>query len=46
MGDVICTIMGVLDILAGLIILFGFGFNFFAMIFSFLIIGKGVFSFL
>ncbi|MFH1801761.1 MAG: hypothetical protein ABH804_02940 [archaeon] len=46
MGDVLCTAMGVLDILAGVLIIFGFGINFFAVIIGLLMIGKGVFSFL
>ncbi len=46
MGDIICSIMGLLDIVAGILVLVGFEFNPWAVAFAVLIVGKGLFSFL
>lgn len=46
MTDILCSIMGVLDIIAGVTIMFCFDFATLAMIFGFIMIGKGGFSFI
>lgn len=46
MSDILCTLMGVFDIIAGCLIMFAFGFNPLAMVFGILMIGKGAFSFI
>ena len=46
MTDVLCAIMGILDIIAGALILIGFGSYVIGIVFGILMIGKGVFSFL
>jgi len=46
MGDVVCSIMGLLDIVAGILILLGLGVNPWTIAFAVLMVGKGLFSFL
>ncbi len=46
MNDVVCYGMGILDIICGIVIMIGFGLNFFATILGVIIILKGVMSFL
>jgi hypothetical protein len=46
MADMVCTIMGIADIVAGALIIIGFGSNIFGVIFGIMMIGKGGFSFL
>ena len=46
MGDVLCKIMGLADIVAGGIIIFGFDFNTFSIIFGGVMIVKGGISLL
>jgi len=46
MTDILCIIMGIMDIIAGILILFGFGSHILGIIFGILLIGKGGFSFI
>jgi hypothetical protein len=46
MADILCTIMGIMDIIAGGLILLGFGKNILGIIFGIAMIGKGGFSFI
>ncbi len=46
MADPLCTLMGIADIIAGVLILLGFGNNVIGIIFGIIMIGKGGFSFL
>ena len=46
MVDVLCMMMGVVCIIAGALILFGFGHHTIGMVFGILIILKGGFSFI
>ncbi|MBU4308626.1 MAG: hypothetical protein KJ566_02435 [Nanoarchaeota archaeon] len=46
MGDILCSIMGLLDIVAGILILVGLGINPWTIAFAVLMAGKGLFSFL
>lgn len=45
MTEILSGIMGSMDILAGVLIMFAFHFSTFAVIFSILMIGKGLISF-
>ena len=44
--DALCSLMGIADIVAGGLIIFGFGFNIFSIIFGGIMIVKGGISFL
>jgi len=44
MTDPLCTTMGIMDIIAGAIVLFAFSSNNFALMFGILMIIKGLFS--
>jgi uncharacterized membrane protein YphA (DoxX/SURF4 family) len=44
MADTLCIIMGIMDIVAGVLVLLGFGNNFLGIIFGMIMIGKGGFS--
>lgn len=46
MADVLCTIMGIADIIAGIVILLGFGEHLLGIIFGLIMILKGGFSFI
>ena len=46
MNDILCFLMGVADIVAGVLILVGFGSNVLGIIFGLIMIGKGAMSFL
>lgn len=46
MADPLCTLMGIADILAGFLIIFGFGTHLIAIVFGIIMIIKGGFSFL
>lgn len=46
MVDSLCILMGIADIIAGILILLGFGTNIIGIIFGIIMIGKGGFSFL
>lgn len=41
MGDILCKIMGGIDIAAGGIIMYGFGFNTFSIVIGIIMIVKG-----
>ena len=41
MADPLCALMGIADIIAGLLIMFGFGMNTFAIAFGLIMIVKG-----
>lgn len=45
MADAICILMGLMDILAGGLVIFGFSNSILAVIFGAVLIGKGGFSF-
>lgn len=44
MADILCTIMGIMDIIAGILIILNFGNNILGIIFGIAMIGKGGFS--
>jgi uncharacterized membrane protein YphA (DoxX/SURF4 family) len=46
MKDVLCTIMGIMDVLAGLLIIFGFWSHILGIILGISMIGKGISSFI
>ncbi|MCK4553269.1 hypothetical protein KAT80_03625 [Candidatus Pacearchaeota archaeon] len=46
MADPLCTLMGIADIIAGVLILLGFGTSIIGIIFGIIMIGKGGISFL
>ena len=46
MADPLCTLMGIADIIAGLLIIFGFGMNSLAIVFGLAMIIKGGMSFI
>jgi len=46
MGDMLCAGMGIFDIVAGILIMFGYGFSGFALIFGMIMIIKGGISFI
>jgi hypothetical protein len=46
MADIICIIMGIIDIIAGILILLSFSGSVLAIIFGAIMIGKGGFSFI
>jgi len=46
MTDALCIFMGILDFLAGIFILIGFGTNFFGLLLGILMIIKGSISFI
>jgi len=46
MADPLCALMGIADIIAGVLIIVGFGLNTFAIIFAMIMIVKGGVSFL
>jgi hypothetical protein len=46
MADTLCIVMGVMDILAGILIILGFGSSILGIIFGIAMIGKGGFSFI
>lgn len=45
MADILCIIMGILDIIAGILIILGFGNYVIGIILGVIMIGKGGFSF-
>jgi hypothetical protein len=46
MVNALCVVMGIVDIIAGILIVLGLGYNFLGIIFSIIMIGKGVVSFI
>lgn len=46
MGDILCTLMGIADIIAGILIISQFNLYTIAVVFGIIMIVKGVFSFL
>ena len=46
MADILCIIMCILDVIAGILILFGFGNYTLGVILGLVMIGKGGFSFI
>jgi len=46
MTDILCIIMGIMDIIAGILILLGFGSHILGILFGVIMIGKGGFSFI
>lgn len=45
MADPLCAFMGIADVIAGILIIFAFGFNTFAIVFGLIMIIKGGISF-
>jgi uncharacterized membrane protein YphA (DoxX/SURF4 family) len=45
MGDILVTLMGVMDLIAGILIMVGFNFKTFSIILGALMIIKGIISF-
>jgi hypothetical protein len=46
MADILCIIMGIMDILAGILIIWGFGSHILGVLLGIVMIGKGGFSFI
>jgi len=46
MADILCIIMGIVDIIAGILVLLAFGTNIFGIIFGLIMIVKGCMSFI
>jgi len=46
MVDPLCTLMGIADIIAGILIIVGFGVNTFSIVFGLIMIVKGGISFI
>jgi uncharacterized membrane protein YphA (DoxX/SURF4 family) len=46
MANTLCIIMGIMDIIAGILVILGFGSNTLTILFGAIMIGKGGFSFI
>ncbi len=46
MPDPLCVLMGVIDLIAGILILVGFGSHAIGIVFGLLVMGKGAMSFI
>jgi len=46
MADPLCTLMGIADIIAGILIILSFGMNIFGLVFGLIMIVKGGISFI
>ena len=46
MADILCIIMGLMDVIAGILILLGFGNHTLGILFGIVMIGKGGMSFI
>ena len=46
MADALCITMGIVDIIAGIFIILGFGHNLLGILFGIIMIGKGGISFI